>query len=251
MTEQMVNRRSGEWKIGQQRPRTLADKAYEAIEEMIVTRRLEPGAMVSESELGNELGLGRTPIREALARLKAIGFVDVHPRRGVLVSSVDVVRHLELLEVRRPLEESIVRCAVERATEADLEELQALSVDLGEAAARRDRAVYFRVKRSLHEVEVRAACNTVLTATMKGLHAQSRRFWYTYEPTDSFAHGARHHATVARHVIARDADAAVKAVGALFAFLERLTRNAVDRRANVNVLLRGPTRARARGSSLR
>jgi DNA-binding GntR family transcriptional regulator len=235
----MVNRRSGEWKIGQQRPRSLADQAYEAIEEMIVTRRLEPGAMVSESELGDELGLGRTPIREALARLKSIGFVEVHPRRGVLVSTVDVVRHLELLEVRRPLEESIVRCAAERATQADLDELQALSQELGEAAIKGDRVAYFRTKRSLHEAEVRAAYNTVLTTTMQGLHAQSRRFWYTYEPTDSFTQGAKHHAVVARHVIARDANAAVKAVGTLFAFLERLTRNAVDRRADVNVLLRG------------
>jgi DNA-binding GntR family transcriptional regulator len=233
----MVERGPREWKIGQQRPRSLADKAYEAIEEMIVTRQLEPGGMVSESELGNELGLGRTPIREALARLKAIGFVEVHPRRGVLVSTVDVVQHLELLEVRLPLEENIVRCAVARATEADLEQLQALSQELSEAAVKGDRVAYFRAKRSLHDAEVRAAYNTVLTGTMRGIHAQSRRFWYTYEPTDSFVQGAKHHATVARHVIARDPVAAVKAVGALFAFLERLTKNALDRRAKVNVLL--------------
>ena len=232
-----MNRRSGQWRIGQQRPRSLADRAYEAIEEMIVTRRLEPGAIVSESELGTELELGRTPIREALARLKAIGFVEVHPRRGVLVSTVDVVRHLELLEVRRPLEEFIVRCAVERATRDDLDELQALSQTLSEAALAGDRAGYFRAKRSIHEAEVRAAYNAVLTPTMHGLHAQSRRFWYTYEPTDSFVQGAKHHSAVVRHVIQRDEEAAVKAVAALFTFLEHLTRDAVDRRAEVNVHL--------------
>jgi DNA-binding GntR family transcriptional regulator len=72
---------------------------------------------------------------------------------------------------------------------------------------------------------------------MHGLHAQSRRFWYTYEPTDSFVQGAKHHSAVARHVIQRDAEAAVKAVAALFTFLEHLTRDAVDRRAEVNVHL--------------
>ena len=66
---------------------------------MIVARGLSPGAMISEA-----LKMGRTPIREVIARLKHIGFVEVHPRRGVLVSSVDVIRHLKLLEVRRPLE---------------------------------------------------------------------------------------------------------------------------------------------------
>jgi DNA-binding GntR family transcriptional regulator len=84
------------------RPRSLAETAYDAIEQMIISRRLAPGAMVSEGELGAELGLGRTPVREALARLKTIGFVEVHPRRGVLVTQVDIIKHLELLEVRRP-----------------------------------------------------------------------------------------------------------------------------------------------------
>ncbi|PMX27816.1 GntR family transcriptional regulator, partial [Pseudomonas sp. MPR-R2A7] len=87
---------------------------------MIITHRLAPGAMVSEGELGAELGLGRTPVREALARLKTIGFVEVHPRRGVLVTQVDIIKHLELLEVRRPLDETVARCAIARATEADV-----------------------------------------------------------------------------------------------------------------------------------
>ena len=57
----------------------------------------------------------RTPIREALQRLQHIGFVEVHPRRGAVVAGVDVVRQLELIEVRRPLEELMVRCAAQRA----------------------------------------------------------------------------------------------------------------------------------------
>lgn len=180
----------------QQRFRSLADVAFEAIEQMIVTRRLAPGAMLSESEIAAELSMGRTPVREALARLEWIGFVEVHPRRGVQVSNVDVMRHLELLEVRLPLEISTVRHAVERATPADCEELQFLTRELTEAAAKRDRDNYFRVKRTLHEVEVRAAYNHVLTQTMRSLHAQSRRFWFAYEPSESFAEAAERHRVV-------------------------------------------------------
>src|SRR3954447_6600810 len=99
--------------LGQQQSRSLADAAFKVIEEMIVTRRLAPGAMVSESELAAELSMGRTPVREALARLEWIGFIEVHPRRGVQVPGVDVIRHLELLEVRHPLEASMVRHVVE------------------------------------------------------------------------------------------------------------------------------------------
>ena len=221
---------AGEQRIGQARPPSLAELAYTEIEEMIVTRRLAPGAMISENQLGEELGMGRTPVREALARLKLIGFVEVHPRRGVLVSSVDVIRHLELLEVRRPLEVQIVRSAAERATAEDLGMIGTLAADLAEAARAADRVGYFRAKRLLHQTEVQAAYNHVMTITMQALHAQSRRFWYTYEPTGSFADGARLHGQVAHHLIARDAEAAVRAVAALFDFLEGLTRAALDRR---------------------
>jgi DNA-binding GntR family transcriptional regulator len=208
----------------------MAEAAYESIEEMIVTCALKPGSMISESQLCDQLGLGRTPIREALARLKHIGFVEVHHRRGVLVSRVDVIRHLELLEVRRPLEECVARHAVERAKDDDLRELRDTVRELEAAAKRGDRVGYFRLKRRMHEIEVRAAHNPVLTETMQGLHAQSRRFWYTYEPTDSFPQGAKLHAAIAQGVARREADLAVKAVGALFEFLERLTRNALGRR---------------------
>ena len=60
----------------------MAEGAYRAIEEMIVTRQLPPGTMVSENQLSEQLGCGRTPIREALQRLRFQGYVDIHPRRG-------------------------------------------------------------------------------------------------------------------------------------------------------------------------
>jgi DNA-binding GntR family transcriptional regulator len=214
----------------QQQAQSLADIAYAAIEEMIVGRQLMPGAMISEGQIGEELGMGRTPVREAISRLKHIGFVEVHPRRGVLVSGVDVIRHLELLEVRRPLEESVARHALTRATTNELKEIQTIARDLADAAKAGDRIRYFRVKRSLHEAEVRAANNEVLTRTMQALHAQSRRFWYTYEPTDSFAHGAKLHGAIANQIAKRDAPRAAAAVANLFEFLERLTKSALDRR---------------------
>ena len=194
------------------------------------SQSLPPGTMISESEVAKTLKMGRTPIREAIARLKHIGFVEVHPRRGVLGSGVDVIRHLELLEVRRPLEECVVRHAVERGTKEELDAVQAIARELTEAAKATDRIQYFHAKRNLHEAEVSAANNEVLTRTMEALHAQSPRFWYTYEPTDSFPSGARLHSAIANQVAKRNAEGAVAAVASLFGFLERLTWNALDRR---------------------
>ena len=215
---------------GLQRPRPLAETAYEAIEQMIVSRRLPPGAMVSEGEIGAELALGRTPVREALARLKAIGFVEVHSRRGILVTHVDIVKNLELLEVRQPLEETSARCAIDRATQGDLDGLVACAAKLHEAAAARDRERYFRRKRALHEAAARAAYNSVLTAAMAPLHAQSRRFWYTYEPTSSFVDCAQIHVAIVAGIAARNEAQAIADIGRLFALLDVLTRRALDRR---------------------
>lgn len=212
------------------RPRSLAETAYDAIEQMIISRRLAPGAMVSEGELGAELGLGRTPVREALARLKAIGFVEVHPRRGVLVTQVDVIKHLELLEVRRPLDETVARCVIARGTAEDMAHLLDRAAGLRSAAEARDREAYFRTKRGLHEALVGAAYNATLTGTMAALHAQSRRFWYTYEPTASFLDCAKIHGAILSGIAARDEAAALAGIGTLFDFLDRMTRRALDRR---------------------
>jgi len=209
---------------------TLADQAYPAIEEMIVDRKLEPGQMISEGEIGATLGVGRTPIREAIARLKHVGFVEIHSRRGVQVSTIDPVKHLELLEVRLPLERDIVRHAVQRATDTDLEDLAEVSAALVQAAKSSDRRAYFRAKRNLHDVEVRSARNSILSKTMRSLHAQSRRFWQSYEPTSSFEKGAGLHEKIAKAIIARNEATAQANVEKLFAFLESLTELVVKRR---------------------
>ena len=94
--------------------RSLTDRAYVALEEMICTLRLEPGEVLSEGALSETLGIGRTPVREALQRLAREGLVTVLPRRGVLVSEFNVKKQLRMLEVRRELERLMARSAASR-----------------------------------------------------------------------------------------------------------------------------------------
>src|SRR5260370_40270081 len=93
---------------------TLTDKAYAQIEELIVTLQLPPGTVLSELVLADRLGIGRTPIREALQRLSRDRRVNILPRRGVLVSQIDLRSQLRLLEVGRPLARVMARRAPER-----------------------------------------------------------------------------------------------------------------------------------------
>ena len=110
--------------------RSLSDRAYYAIRELIVTLELPPGSVVSERELMERLGLGRTPIREALRDLARDRLVDVYPRRGIFVSGVDVGDIAGLSEVRVALESQAARLAAERRNDEDLITTEALLDEL-------------------------------------------------------------------------------------------------------------------------
>src|SRR5690242_20671608 len=129
---------------GDQTAESLSEAAYRMIEELIVTQRLRPGSMLSENGLREQLGCGRTPVREALQRLRFEGYVEIHPRRGVLVAPIDVLKQLELLEVRRPLERLVVRLAAERALPIEREEMRTLAAEIVAAAAAGDADRYLK-----------------------------------------------------------------------------------------------------------
>ena len=97
-------------------PTSLADKAYYAIRDMIVSLQLRPGAVINERALIERLGIGRTPVREALRRLAQEQLVEVYPRRGMFVTTVEIRDLASLCEVRDVLESHAARLAAERAT---------------------------------------------------------------------------------------------------------------------------------------
>jgi len=212
---------------------SLAETAYRRIEEMIVTRELKPGVMISEKRLADDINCGRTPVREALQRLRLEGYIEVHPSRGVQVSTIDIFRQFELLEVRRPLEDLMVRLAAERATAAERAAMTQLAEALALAAIARDRPAYLIANRSIHETLAKAAHNSILANSIGGLHGLSRRFWFAYiEDEDFFEEAARLHARTLNAVAARDVESASASAKEFLNFLERLTRKALNDRVH-------------------
>src|SRR3954471_17973760 len=118
-----------------------ADRAYLAIRGLIVSLGLRPGAVIDERELMQQLGLGRTPVREALRRLAQERLVEVFPRRGMFVTEVDARDLARLCEVRLALEPEAARLAAERATQADLAELRVVLGELDGGRKRDPRAL--------------------------------------------------------------------------------------------------------------
>ncbi len=165
---------------------TLSGRAYDAIRRKIVRLDLAPGDVVSEADLQREIGIGRTPIREALQRLAREQFIVVMPRRGMIVSGVDVTELAMLYETRAILEPYAVRLAAERGHGADWDEMEAVLAGdtprAGSAAAApgASAAELIEVDRRCHEIVWRAAANRFLVDTLDMLYAQSDRLWHMY-----------------------------------------------------------------------
>lgn len=208
---------------------SLSERAYADLEEMIVTLKLAPGAPVSEQELAKGLGIGRTPIREALQRLAREGLVAILPRRGILVSEINVKRQLRLLEVRRELERLIARSAARRATEEERREFEAVAKRFEDSARVNDDVAFMRTDREFNSLCSSASHNEFAAGAMSLMHSLSRRFWYIhYKQAADMPLTAKLHANIARAIAKGDEEAAAAASDKLLDAIEKFTRDTTD-----------------------
>ena len=211
-----------------QAQQSLTDRAYAELEEMIVTLQLAPGTPVSEAELAGQLGIGRTPIREALQRLARERLVTILPRRGVVVSEINVARQLRLHEVRRELERLIARTAARRATDDQRARFRQLASAFQESARVNDDVTFMRTDREFNLLCSAAAHNEFAAGAMSLLHGLSRRFWYVhYKQAADMPLTAKLHADVARAIADKDETRAAKASDRLLDVIEKFMRDTV------------------------
>ena len=158
------------------RPEPLRQAVYDALAEMIASGTLEPGQHLVESELAEQLGVSRQPVREALQRLAADGWVELRPAYGAFVHVPTAEEVVQLLGVRSALEAYAAREAAQHATAeqvARLRELQAA----GEAAlAADDTAALVSANAELHAYLGRISGNRVLAELLT--HLDRRVRWY-------------------------------------------------------------------------
>ncbi len=208
---------------------SLTDLAYAEIEEMIITLRLAPGSAISESELSARLGIGRTPIREALQRLARERLVAIFPRRGIFVTDINVTGQLRLLEVRRELERLIARSAARRATDDEKGRFSAIAAAFESAAKANDDITFMRIDRDFNVLCSAAAHNEFAAGAMSLMHSLSRRFWYLhYKQAADMPLTAKLHADIARAIAAGDEERAAKASDRLLNVIEKFTRSTVS-----------------------
>lgn len=188
--------------------RSLSQEAYQTIRQKIIALDLPPGAVIDEARLQTDLGLGRTPIREALQRLALEKLVAIIPRRGTFVADIGITDLHRLFEARLVLETLAARLAAQRGSEAHWQTMAA-ALDRIPAADPVPPDLLIAIDEQCHAIMYEAADNKFLQDTLTTLYALSLRLWYY-----SLARmgGMREAILEHRHILAalrrRDADAA-------------------------------------------
>ena len=209
--------------------RSLTDRAYVALEEMLCTLRLEPGEVLSEGALSETLGIGRTPVREALQRLAREGLVTVLPRRGVLVSDFNVKKQLRMLEVRRELERLMARSAASRATGEERARFEAMARAMHASADAGDDIGFMRLDHEFNVLVTQANRNEFAAEAISLMAGLSRRFWFMHHrQAGDLTMIARLHADIATAIAGADEAAAATTSDALLDYIESIARAAVD-----------------------
>lgn len=216
-------------KINRDKDGSLTDQAYQELEERIVTLQLQPGEVLSETALSEQLGIGRTPIREALQRLAREGLILILPRKGILVSEINPSKQLLVLEVRRELERLMARAGAARRTGLERDAFLAIANGMEHAASDNDDIAFMRYDNELNTLISRAAHNEYALRAIDLMNGLSRRFWYVhYKEAADLPLCARLHASVARAIANGDPEQAAAASDRLVDYVETFTRATVE-----------------------
>ncbi len=156
----------------------LADRAYSELRDRIVTLRIPPGAPIDEDLLGEELEMGRTPVREAIKRLVLENLVTVFPRRGTFASEINITDLAHISDVRARLEGHAAYRAAERITDVQRVELRQLLDELDSSEGSRDVDALMRLDARVHRFIYRCAGNPYMEETLSRYLNLSLRIWY-------------------------------------------------------------------------
>lgn len=154
----------------------LRELVFDSLRKAIIHGKLKPGERLMEIQLAEEMGVSRTPVREAIRKLELDGFVVMVPRRGAYVAGVSVKDIADVFEVRSALEGLAAGLAAERITEEEMEELEKVIYQI---SGEEDVLAVVKKDNEFHELIYKASRNRRLTQIIKNLSEQISRFRLT------------------------------------------------------------------------
>jgi len=196
-----------------------ATKAYRMLEHMIVTLELAPSSFVTEGALIDKLGLGRTPVREAIQRLAWEGLLDVRPRAGIAIAPLHPGDWLRVLDARRGVEVVLARSAARFVTREAADLFHEAALAMQKAVISGNVLAFIQADKALDEALALAADNPFAARLAAPLQTHSRRFWFRYKADTGLAESAEHHVALIRSILDGDEEGAAKDAKRLMALL--------------------------------
>jgi DNA-binding GntR family transcriptional regulator len=188
--------------------RPLHEEAVDRLRDLIVQGALAPGNRLNERVLCEQLGISRTPLREAIKLLAAEGLIELLPNRGAVVAAMDTRRLAETLQVMGALEGLAGELACRNASAEGIAEIGALHQEMLAMHARGDLAGYFRYNQRIHLALVEASGNPILANTYRHLNANVRRARYMANLSkERWDAAVREHEQILTALAARDVPA--------------------------------------------
>jgi DNA-binding GntR family transcriptional regulator len=207
-------------------PASLAEQAYKVLEDKLVSLALPPGTRVSEGQLIEMTGFGRTPVREAIQRLAQQELFLVLPRKGLVVTPVNRANMVHILEVRKPIERVIVYRAALNAMDGQRSEIAAIARKL--TISHDSFEDFLKLDRELGNLLDQCAGNPFASAAVSPLRSHCRRFWYRHRHQMQLSDSISAHSKMARLIARREYNGAQKGSDGVIAVMERLMAS-VDR----------------------
>ena len=154
----------------------LREVVYETLRDAIRNGSLTPGERLMEIQLAEELGVSRTPVREAIRKLELERFVVMLPRRGTYVANLSLKDINEVFEIRAALDGLAAGLAAERITEEELEQMERLLVEIADCIEQHNNQKIVEADEAFHDILYRASRNERLVGIICNLREQFTRF---------------------------------------------------------------------------
>ncbi|MFE7835435.1 GntR family transcriptional regulator [Streptomyces sp. NPDC057474] len=208
---------------------SLAERAYRIIRDRLVMLEIRAGAPINEEQLAQSLGVGRTPVREALKRLQYERLITAYPRRGTFATEVNITDLAHISEVRQELEPLAAAQAARRATATDRATLTVLRRELESAdSGRQDATELMHLDLQVHRAIYAATHNPYLEDTLVHYDNLATRIWCLFvDRLSDMAGHVEEHGPLIEAIVAGDPDKAAHLARTHVAGFEQAIRAAI------------------------
>lgn len=208
---------------------SLAERAYRAIRDRLVMLEIRPGAPINEDQLAQSLGVGRTPVREALKRLQYERLITTYPRRGTFATDVNITDLAHISEVRQELEPLAAAQAARRATATDRAALMAVRRELENVDPRRgDATELMHLDLQIHRAIYAATHNPYLEDTLVRHDNLATRIWCLFiDRLPGMAGHVEEHRPLIEAIVSGDSDTAARLARSHVEGFEQAIRDAI------------------------